>query len=349
MSTVARALKLHCLQTEKGIQAVKFLTITLKEPAKEDVIAALGIPTQPLAFGQAPPAPSGKPIERQAYAIVLDNLGGHAYEAEVTIGAESKVDSFTLLPDDVHPGISVEELLDAEKVVKNDPEVQKICAELGLKMEEVCCDGWSSGLDDRWPANLRLQQCLMFGRPHGPDSNLYAHPLDFTPVIDSNAGKVIRIDWARPRLPGVKTGTEPHAIDSPTGPDGWARSGYPNGACEYLPELLEKEGFKYRDDIKPIEITQPEGVSFTLQGNRLSWQKWDMHIGFNYREGLVINTVTYTDTDVGKGVAPTVRPLFYRLSVAEMVVPYLDPSYPHSRKMAFGKYMHYANRTDANS
>ena len=31
----------------------------------------------------------------------------------------------------------------------------------------------------------------------------------------------------------------------------------------------------------------------------------------------------------------TVRPVFYRLSLAEMVVPYGAPEYPHPRKFAF--------------
>jgi primary-amine oxidase len=30
-------------------------------------------------------------------------------------------------------------------------------------------------------------------------------------------------------------------------------------------------------------------VSFTLDGNELSWQRWRMRIGFNYREGLVLS------------------------------------------------------------
>lgn len=43
-------------------------------------------------------------------------------------------------------------------------------------------------------------------------------------------------------------------------------------SMDYLPELLEKttlqtgEPWSLRTDIKPLEIIQPEGVSFTLEG-----------------------------------------------------------------------------------
>lgn len=49
---------------------------------------------------------------------------------------------------------------------------------------------------------------------------------------------------------------------------------------------------------------------------------------FSHREGIAISTVTYNDDG-------EVRPLFYRLSLVEMVVPYAAPEHPHPRKFAF--------------
>ncbi|CAI4212045.1 unnamed protein product [Parascedosporium putredinis] len=54
-------------------------------------------------------------------------------------------------------------------------------------------------------------------------------------------------------------------------------------------------------------ITMPEGPSFRVVGNLLQWEKWEMHVGFNYREGLTLHNVRYDG-----------RSLFYRLSLAEM-------------------------------
>ena len=87
-------------------------------------------------------------------------------------------------------------------------------------------------------------------------------------------------------------------------------------------------GLQQRTDIKPLEITQPEGVSFSLDGNELRWQNWTMRLGFNHREGLVIHRVAYQDGD-------ELRPIAHRLSFAEMVVPYRDPSPDHHRRTAF--------------
>lgn len=89
-----------------------------------------------------------------------------------------------------------------------------------------------------------------------------------------------------------------------------------------------------RKDLKPIAIKQPQGVSFTIRGQEIDWQKWNMHIGFNYREGLVIRNINYRDMD------GTVRPIVYRMALAEMVVPYGNPYEPYIRKMAFdvGEY-----------
>ena len=54
----------------------------------------------------------------------------------------------------------------------------------------------------------------------------------------------------------------------------------------------------------------------------------DQHIAFSQREGIALSAITYNDDGV-------LRPLFYRLSLAEMVVPYGAPEHPHPRKFAF--------------
>lgn len=58
-------------------------------------------------------------------------------------------------------------------------------------------------------------------------------------------------------------------------------------------------------------------------------------VSSQYREGIVLSTVQYFDRDEKR-----FRPIFYRTSFAEMVVPYGAPEWPHPRKFAFdvGEY-----------
>lgn len=180
-----------------------------------------------------------------------------------------------------------------EHVVRKDPKVIEQCELSGIAREDmhkVYCDPWTIGYDERFGTGVRLQQALMYYRPDVDDCQ-YQFPLDFCPIYDSNKGEVVAIDLPKVRRPLPK-------MDKP---------------LNYHPKGVAENG-GYRDDLKPIHITQPEGVSFKLSGREIEWQNWKFHIGFNYREGIVLNDIKYND----KG---TIRPIFYRLSLAEMVVP----------------------------
>ena len=74
-----------------------------------------------------------------------------------------------------------------------------------------------------------------------------------------------------------------------------------------------------RTSQRPIEITQPDGPSFTVDGNQVNWEKWQFRIGFDQIEGLTLHQIGFED-------GGRLRPIIYRASVAEMVVPYGDPS-----------------------
>ncbi|GAA6012761.1 hypothetical protein JCM10207_005352 [Rhodosporidiobolus poonsookiae] len=338
-----------CFRTEllkRGVKSVKSAAVTLIEPPKAEVIAFLGLPVHPTDFH--PHKTSVRPA-RRAEAHLIDCLSGEVYVATCTFppsGGRPTLDDIEKLPEGVQPAITMEELNESEEVVKNDPEVIRLCAEVGVSKDQILCDAWSIGYEHRFGKGLRLQQSFIYAR-FGKDSHLYAHPLDFNAVIDTNAKKVIKIDFAphrtNPNSPDALSGsTAPHSVEG----DSFADSGRPRippqrERMDYLPELIQAqaaergEHWDVRKDIKPIHITQPQGVSFTMNGNEISWQNWKMHIGFNYREGIVLSTVQYFDRDEKR-----YRPIFYRTSFAEMVVPYGAPEWPHPRKFAFdvGEY-----------
>ena len=83
-----------------------------------------------------------------------------------------------------------------------------------------------------------------------------------------------------------------------------------------------------REGLKPLEITQPEGPSFSVNGNHVRWQNWSLRVSMDSVEGLVLHEVGYEDNG-------RIRPILFRASVSEMVVPYGDPGPMHGWKNAF--------------
>lgn len=146
-----------------------------------------------------------------------------------------------------------------------------------------------------------------------PDANYYAYPLDLCAEVNEQM-QVVSVET----LPSsaedrTHAGKREHPWD--------IRKKHELKDSEYHPDLRPPP----RDTTKPYQVVQPEGPSFSVQGeNHILWEKWSLHIGFNYREGLTLHDIRYDG-----------RSLFYRLSLAEMFVPYADPRRPYPRKGAF--------------
>lgn len=213
---------------------------------------------------------------------------------------------------EVGPTLTLQDLDICENVTRRDPRVIQACRDIGITdMTKVFVDAWAIGFDHRWGMERRLQQGIMYYRNTAND-NQYAHPLDFVVVVDTEKEEVLAVDV---RLVNGE------------------RTPPPLGEHNYMPEFIADsyDASKF----KPIDITQPEGVSFQMRGNVLSWAGYTMHIGFNYREGIVISDVSMYDMYEKRD-----RSLFNRISVVEMVVPYGNPDPPHHRKHAFdvGEY-----------
>jgi primary-amine oxidase len=195
-----------------------------------------------------------------------------------------------------------------EQAVHRSPLFQAALQKRGVTDADlVMVEPWSAGLygteltEDQ---GLRRMRALCFVRSE-PKDNGYARPVDsMVIVIDLYKMDVVRIE-------------EYPIVPLPPEPGNWAR--------EYIPNM--------RNDLKPVEIVQPEGPSFKVEGNQVEWQKWKFRVGFTSREGLVLHTITYKDGAVE-------RSILYRASICEMVVPYGDPGEQYYRKNAFdiGEY-----------
>jgi primary-amine oxidase len=274
----------------------RLVQVVLHEPSKEVVL------------GWRP----GVSVPREAFAQVLDNADGAVYEAVVSLTAGA-LKSWTLIPG-VQPSVMLDEFFECEAAVKADPGFQEALARRGVTdMSLIMVDPWSAGWygeESEKDRGVRLARALAWTRSE-PGDNGYARPIDGVAVlVDLNAMKVLRVE---------DTGVIPLPPQSG------------NYARDYVAEFSPTG--EYRKDLKPLEIVQPDGPSFSVDGHFVRWQKWSFRIGFTPREGLVLYTVGYEDNG-------RVRPILYRAALCDMVVPYADPHYNHYHKNAFdcGEY-----------
>ena len=200
------------------------------------------------------------------------------------------------------PMIQLEQFMMIEDLVRADPRFVAACAARGITdMSLVCVDPWSAGSTDRPDERgLHLAHTFCWLRTR-PTDNLYAHPIEgLNAVVDLKAKTVLRVD---------DYGIVP----------------VPMAEVNYERQFFER----FRDKLKPLDIVQPEGASFVLDGHAIRWDKWSLVIGFNAREALTLHDIAYDG-----------RPLFRRASLVEMVVPYGSPNNGHYRKNVFdiGEY-----------
>ncbi|EME42464.1 hypothetical protein DOTSEDRAFT_73331 [Dothistroma septosporum NZE10] len=283
-------------------QDLHFKAITLEEPPKAQVV-----PYLEAEF-------SGHdllPIERKVFVTYYLRATNKFHEAVVNLTSQNVEYNVRLGKND-HAPFDGEEIVAVERIALEDEGVQAELAKLKLpEGSKVVIDPWiygSDGVED----DDRMAQCFLYLRdPFNSDeldSNHYALPLSVSPVLSTVSQKVIRID----HLP---TGVD----DTVSKPKPWS----PKPANEYIPQYQ-----KLRTDLKPLQVVQPEGASFSVQeqgtSNVIDWQKWSFRLGFNQREGMVLYNVRYDG-----------RNLFYRLSLSDMNIPYADPRHPYHKKSAF--------------
>jgi primary-amine oxidase len=241
---------------------------------------------------------------REAFLVVLDNGGRRGYEAVVALDAGALV-SWTALPEGVQPAIHIDEYMETAAAVKADPRFLEALERRGLTdVDAVQVDAWSVGTFEA--GDRRLVRAISWVRADLNGDNVYSRPLyGLAAVVDLDTMEVVRLD------------------DHGAGP-------VPDGAGG---DYRDAGGQSYRTDLKPLDVVQPDGPSFALDGFGVVWQKWELRIGFHPREALVLHDIRYRDGD-------ELRPICHRASVAELVIPYGDPNPTVHFKNAFdiGEY-----------
>ena len=238
------------------------------------------------------------PAERAAFVVLIDRDARKTYEAVVSL-TQARVSSWAHVPG-VQPAIVLDEFFECEAAVRADPGWQAAMRRRGIMdFSLAMVDPWSAGnfgIEDE--RGQRLSRTLTWVR-RSPTDNGYARPVaNLIATVDLDEMKVIAI--------------EDHGV-VPLPPED----------ANYSPDVAGS-----RPDLRPLEIRQPGGPSFALEGHELSWQKWRMRLGFTPREGLVLHRVSYRDQ--GRD-----RPILHRAAVVDMVVPYGDPRPTYFHRNAF--------------
>ncbi|MEY9776609.1 primary-amine oxidase [Arthrobacter sp. MW3 TE3886] len=273
--------------------AWRLAAIELIEPEKAAVVA----------FEADADAPTP---ERIVGVNCFERSSNKTYQARLSL-TRGVVVSFTHIPG-VQANMTVDEWEEADAALRSHPQVIAALAKRGITdLSLVFMDVWTYGLSlipERYQGR-RVGWSDTWVRARA-GANPYAGPVNgFHCVLDLASMELLDIE-------------DTFAVDRP------------EIMGEYVPALIPDRlrDASTREPLKPLDIVQPEGVSFQMDGNRISWQNWSMRIGFNYREGLTIHRVSYRD-------GGRERPIANRLSFAEMAVPYRDPGDDHYRRTAF--------------
>ena len=231
--------------------------------------------------------------DRRLRAFLIDVASGESADVVVSLTGECVVSHRVLDPlTDGRVQILSEDFALADRVVREDPAWRTAMARRGLtdlsRIRLCPLTAGSFGTADE--RARRMVRVLAFVQ-NGEHDLAWAHPVDgVAAYVDLIEGRVFKVvDEFQPPVPQESGDYDDPAVRGPL-----------------------------RTTLRPVEITQPDGPSFTLDGYSLSWQNWSMRLGFDVREGLTLHQISVED-------GGRQRPVIYRASIPEMVVPYGDP------------------------
>jgi primary-amine oxidase len=259
---------------------------------------------------------AGSEAEDRRFRVFIHDVSG-ARPQDVTVSVTSGTVISAVELDTAATGelpVLEEEFEVVEQLLATDERWLKALAARNLDVSKVRVAPLSAGVFEyAEERGRRILRGLAFVQDF-PEDSAWAHPVD---------GLVAYVDVVSKEVTQV--------IDTGVFPIPAEHGNYTD------PELTGP----LRTTQKPISITQPEGPSFTVTGgNHIEWEKWSLDVGFDVREGVVLHNIAFRDGD-------RLRPIINRASIAEMVVPYGDPSPVRSWQNYFdtGEYLvgQYAN------
>ena len=266
--------------------------------AGRDIMAAAGLLADPVRFAyyglEEPPKDdvlAGTADDRRLRAFLLNTDTGESTDVVVSLTHQQVISARTLdRGQDGQLPILEGDFVIVDEIVKADPDWRAAMGRRGyhdlsqIRTCPITAGAFGPPDDD----HRRMVRVLAFIQA-GEHDLAWAHPVDgIAAYVDLIEKKVFKVtDEFELPVPEESGDYDDEAVRGP-----------------------------HRTTLRPIEISQPEGPSFTLDGHALRWQDWSMRIGFDAREGLTLHQVSNDG-----------RPVIYRASIPEMVVPYGDPGF----------------------
>ena len=289
---------LEPLNADEIVTAIKILKEAVGESVRISSVA-LEEPPKDVVRSFAP----GDPVDRAVRIACYDRPNRMTKVAVVSL-TSSSVDSCVDVPG-AQPPLMIEEFLQLADKLKAEPRYIEALAKRGITdLDNIQVDPWPAGnfglpIDQE---GRRLCRGMSFYRER-PDDNGYAHPVEnLVAFVDYDTWELVElIDGDVVPVP------EPHG--------------------RYDVEAATEGGRQLRRPAR-LDVVQPDGPGFTIDGNLLTWERWSMRVSIFPFEGMVLHQVTWNADD-----GP--RPILYRASLGEMVVPYGSTMTNHWWKNAF--------------
>lgn len=292
--------------TASEIEAVRSIVLSIPETTETVRFAYVGL--EEPAKGEVLTWQSGGALpERKARVQLLDMATTRSSDLVVSIDTGAVLSETVLDGTDGQLPILDAEFEEVGVIANASAEWVAALAKRGLTPDDVVLVPLSAGHYGRAAEEgRRILRTFAFQQLH-PSDHPWAHPVDgLTAYIDVADRSIIEIV----DTPGFAVPATSGNFDDP-----------------------ELQGAPL-EGLTPIVITQPEGASYTVDGEHVKWGAWDLRIGFDTREGLILRQLSFDG-----------RPVLYRGSISEMVVPYADPSpnrfwqnYFDTGEYLFGRY-----------
>ena len=228
-----------------------------------------------------------------------DSTPDGGFEALVNL-TTGRLDDLHRLPNEAQAPYGYYDLGVAIGLTKSDPRWLEAVQARGVpcstdeELKRIQIDPWPAGgyPNAEIPAGHRAVRCIAFVREDATD-NGYARPIHgLISHVDVTAGQVVAVE---------DSGVVPMPPTS--------------GRFDAAHQEQQRAG------LRELEITQPDGPSFEVDGYRVKWQGYEFSVSVHPVHGLVLHQLSLQQ-----------RPLLYRAALSEMIVPYGDKDNMHSWK-----------------